>query len=310
MDIIALIGAFGGGALAAAIGGVTSFVFTGIFVLVGVGGGVAGAAGAPMIGAMAFGSLFGPHVAFGGAVAGAAYSKSKGLIDAGADIVTPLFKTGDASVLLVAGVFGVIGFLLNYLFATIIGAGMIGNAGWTDTVALTVFTSDTIVRFVFTKSGMTGKYTGSEPRKYFPEGKRLSFLLVEGLLIGIAIGSVAGVFKGLGTPEGDYLLSQTGVLGFGIGAVALLYLGMGQPIEGFHHVILPAGGAAAAVLMGTGDPIVAIIIAGIMGAFNAVLGEVVGMTINSHVDSHIDPPAVVIMLTTLINVWVLTPMFA
>lgn len=145
MDFTMLITAFGGGLLAAAIGGVPSFVFTGLTVIAAIFG---GEAGAPMIGALSFGSFFGPHVAFGGAVAGAAYAKTKNLLDDGQDIVTPLFKTGDAGVLLVGGVFGIIGFLLQYLFGAVLGGMVFSYAGWTDTVALTVFTSDILVRLI------------------------------------------------------------------------------------------------------------------------------------------------------------------
>ncbi len=70
MNIIMLIAAFGGGLLGAAIGGVPAFVFTGLTVIAAVFG---GEAGAPMVSTLSFGVFFGPHVAFGGAVAAAAY---------------------------------------------------------------------------------------------------------------------------------------------------------------------------------------------------------------------------------------------
>ena len=63
MDILMLIAAFGGGVFGACIGGVTAFIFTGITVVAAILG---GAAGAPMIPFVSFGSWFGPHISFCG----------------------------------------------------------------------------------------------------------------------------------------------------------------------------------------------------------------------------------------------------
>lgn len=301
MDFTMLITAFGGGMLAAAIGGVPSFVFTGLTVLAAIFG---GEAGAPMIGALSFGSFFGPHVAFGGAVAGAAYAKTKSLLDDGQDIVTPLFKTGDAGVLIVGGVFGIIGFLIQYLMGAVLGGMVFNYVGWTDTVALTVLISGILVRLIFTKSGLIGKYTGTEKRKYFPEGKRLSFLIVIGLGVGIAIGGVAATLGQLGVAGSDmalYLFNNIGTIGFAIAAITLAFLCMGLPIEGYHHVILPAGTTAMIVFAGTLNPFLAILGAAVMGVITSIWGEVMGLTLNSYADSHIDPPAATIWVWQLVN---------
>ena len=93
MNIIQLITAFGGGMLGAAIGGVPAFVFTGLTVIIAI---FAGESGMPVIGTLSFGSVFGPHVAFGGAVAAAALAKKKGLVENGQDLSVPLFSTGDS----------------------------------------------------------------------------------------------------------------------------------------------------------------------------------------------------------------------
>ena len=301
MDFTMLITAFGGGLLAAAIGGVPSFVFTGLTVIAAIFG---GEAGAPMISALSFGSFFGPHVAFGGAVAGAAYAKSKNLLDDGQDIVTPLFKTGDAGVLLVGGVFGIIGFLIQYLLGAVLGGMVFSYAGWTDTVALTVFISDILVRLIFTKSGLTGKYTGTEMRNYFPEGKRLSFLVMVGLGIGVAIGGLAATLGQLGVAGSDealYLFNNIGSIGFGIAAVSLAFLCMGLPLEGYHHVILPAGTTAMIVFAATLNPFLAILGGAVMGIITSVWGEMMALTFNSYADSHIDPPAATIWVWQLVN---------
>lgn len=114
MNIISLIAAFGGGTFAAAIGGLPAFIMTGVFAVVGAVAGMCGAADASniLVNYMAFGSFFGPHIAFAGGVAASAYAHKKGLTENGADIATALCGLNDPSVLLVGGIFGVIGFLL------------------------------------------------------------------------------------------------------------------------------------------------------------------------------------------------------
>ena len=87
MDILMLIAAFGGGVFGACIGGVTAFIFTGITVVAAILG---GAAGAPMIPFVSFGSWFGPHISFCGAAAAGAYLMRRGKMESGADIITPL----------------------------------------------------------------------------------------------------------------------------------------------------------------------------------------------------------------------------
>ncbi|MEG0508827.1 MAG: hypothetical protein RR579_05775 [Eubacterium sp.] len=327
MDFTMLITAFGGGLLAAAIGGVPSFVFTGLTVLAAVFG---GEAGAPMVGFISFGSFFGPHVAFGGAVAAATYAKSKNLLDDGQDIVTPLFKTGDAGVLIVGGVFGIIGYLINYILGGVLGGFIVGalpngvwhdpaigfGQGWVDSVAMTVFISGILARLIFTKSGITGKYTGTEKRQYFPTGKRLTFLIVVGLGIGIAIGGVAASLgmTALGTtaaaPFALALFKNIGVIGFGIAAVSLTFLCMGLPLEGYHHIILPAGATAMILFAATINPFVAILGGAVMGIITSLWGEWAGMTFNSYADSHIDPPAATIWVWELVNFTILMSIVA
>jgi hypothetical protein len=178
MDFTLLLASFGGGFFAAAIGGVPSFVFTGLTVVAVI---LAGDFGAPAIGIVSFGPWFAPSVAFAGAVAAAGYAKKIGVLENGADIITPLAGIKEPTVLLVGGVFGILGYLVQYVLASLIGENIFGLAGWTDTVALTVVISGIIARLLFTKSGLTGKTPDGVKRNYIPQGKDLTHTLVIGL---------------------------------------------------------------------------------------------------------------------------------
>ena len=71
----------------------------GFAVLAGVAASSFGPAeAAAIIDNVAFG-LFGPHIAFSAGAAAAAYAGSRGLIESGKDVTTPLIKLGDPTVL-------------------------------------------------------------------------------------------------------------------------------------------------------------------------------------------------------------------
>ena len=68
MDAMAVIAAFGGGVLGAAMGAVPVFILTGLLAILGV---AAAAGGGSELIQVAFGPVLGPHVSFGGGVAAA-----------------------------------------------------------------------------------------------------------------------------------------------------------------------------------------------------------------------------------------------
>ncbi|KNZ43253.1 hypothetical protein [Acetobacterium bakii] len=309
MDITLLIAAFGGGLFAAAIGGVPSFIFTGLTVIAAI---LAGDFGAPAIGIVSFGSMFSPAIAFAGAVAAAGYAKKIGKLEVGADIVTPLAGLKDGSVLIVGGIFGMIGYVLNFVLGQLIGVNIFGFAGWTDTVAFSVLISAILVRLIFTKSGLTGKTPEGVKRHYLPQGSDLTFTLVAGAGFGILVGGVVAAFGNMavaGSAEAAYIFSQMGGFAFGISAFGLIFACMGLPFYACHHIFLPAASTAIIIYAGTLNPVAAILGGAITGLLAALFGEFVLLTFNSHADSHIDPPAFTISVVQLINFSLLAVIF-
>jgi hypothetical protein len=304
MSIELLVGAIGGGMFAALIGALPAFIMTGLFCIAGfASGGMAGLIG------LAFGTFWGPHIAFSGGVAASAFAYSKGYDETKTNILQPAVQFGDASVLLVAGLFGVIGFLLEYIFSGIVGSVIpvfsASVGGWTDTVALTVFISNAIARLAFTKDGLTGKPEDPSTRGYFPTGGRLTALITLG--VGIGIFMTAGGWVLLNNAP-DYL-GLLHVLGFGLSAFSLIFAQAGYAIETTHHVTLPTGIAVASILIIGSGFWVALIMGIITAIICALLGEFAGMTFNSHCHSHIDPPAFTIFIMTSV-LYFLLPIFA
>lgn len=280
MDFMLILAAFGGGIFGSLIGGTTAFIFTGFTGLVGIAV-LLGTGDSTFLDTVAFGPFFGPHVAFVGGVAAAAYSgvvkarlgkseEAKVYVD-GPDTMTPIFRVKDPVVLLVGGIFGIGGLLLNQF---IVGTGLKA-----DTIAMSVVTMGIVVRLVFGRQGIFGKYPAGE-KKFGFGGKSIAFTL----LYGFALASVV-----------SYAVIVTGVnsIGFTVSAISLIFLYTSAnnfPVT--HHISMVAGFAALA----SGN----VIVGALFGAGAALLGEYVNRATNTHVKTHLDMPAIVISIGSLI----------
>ena len=287
MDILALIAAFGGGVVGAYIGAVPAFVMTGFFALVGGVITATGGDGSVAINAIAFGSFLGPHVAFAGGVAAAAYAGKQKKLASGADVVSSLNGLAAPDVLIVGGVFGIIG----YIIATLIGMTPLGPL--TDLPGITVVISGIIVRFLFGSTGLTGKYEGKEPRVWFSTGTGFVYNVVLGAGVGIAVSFVAATLA-----DNEAALGILPIICFGFSAVTLLFACAGLACPATHHMSLPAGLAAVVGISAWGPT--GALLGVVFGILGSLLGDFAGNTFNSHCDSHIDPPATTIFILTIV----------
>lgn len=304
MNIFALIASFGGGAFAAGLGALPAFIMTGFIVIAGTAITLAGG-GDIVTGNIAFGSFFGPHISFAGAVAATAYAARKNnaliqsgkvvdgdvaiatpskILTAGADITYSLGKECDGTVLLMGGLFGVFGYLIQHLYLGVLHLN-------TDTVAMTVATLGIISRLAIGKTGLTGNYTDNAKRQYIGTGKELVYNIVLGLSVGILVSYTAAYLKDIGVSQ-EFLVAGFPALCFGISAVTLIFAQMGFASPTTHHISLPA--ANAAVL--SGNPLIGIVVAIVC----SLLGDFFVKTVNSYADSHIDPPACTIFIMEFI----------
>jgi len=274
--------AFASGIFGAAIGGLPAFILVGFLVLAGVAIQVAGGGGA-YLGIVPFGAL-GPHVGgFAAGVGAVAYAAKQGKHPTGRDIVAGMMGKNSPDVLLVGGIFGIIGYVLNGLFSM--------PGAWTDSVALTVVTSAIIARLVFGKSGVFGKVADGESRYAPPEANRWvpwQSNPLQLLMLGLGVGTFSA-YLALNVPNGGGV-----VLGFGLCAASLIFLQFGTQIPVSHHVALPAAVAAAA----SGSLLWGII----FGVVSAFVGEFMANTFCAWGDTHIDPPACTIWPMTSLSI--------
>lgn len=328
IDLFLLLVALAGGFFGAAIGALQSFILCGLTVLLGMIGVIANA-GPAFLGFVAFGPVFGPHVAFAGGVAAAAYAHRRGL-GGGRDIVTPLITLGRADVLLVGAGFGAAGHLVNSALQSTTWFGT-----HTDTVALTVIVSALVARLAFGRTGIVGALPVAAParpaavggmggtaggdgadaasapvpasawqrfaptddhnwvryQEAFGQNSMLGFF--GGALSAAMAVAIAQAFPATAG------LSQT--IGFGLSGLSLLFLVLGMSVPVTHHITLIGGlaGATFLPLVGGSQP-AALLIGAIAGMAAACLAELFSRFWHIRGDTHIDPPASSIWIMTTV----------
>ena len=313
LTITLLLAAFAGGLFGAAIGGLPAFIFTGFVVLAGSAAAASGA-DFDFINNIAFGPVFGPHISFSGGAAAAAFAARRGELGDGKDIAAPVTGVNDYMALLVGGLFGVGGLIVNQLIALVTPLGQSGffYGNYTDTVALTVFISGIVARLMFGSTGILGSMTPEQRergRLAAPEGEAVWLDYQQGFLQAVVLGLGTGLLSAYivvaFSEAGSDALAAAAVLGWGISAASLILLQIGFSCPVTHHMTLPAGVAATAVLLAFGGSgPVAMIAGAVAGIGGALFGELFSRLFLIHGDTHVDPPAAAIaaMATVIIVV--------
>lgn len=333
LTIEVVIAGVAGGMIGAAVGALPALSLAGIIITVGeitnLGGvespgdgpvgEVFGVDPAPLeatgvAGSIGFGPVLGPHVAFAGGVAAAAYLGRRETIDTGfryhqaKKITKPLGSSPD--VLLVGGAFGLFGVLVARIVADAgipvdpvmlaivlsgfahrlaFGYPLVGRVRELQTSVLDMSPADRNERWGEpdheTAQGTGGRQV-VEP--WLPEHSDWVRLAVLGGGVGVASGYVT-------------LVTGSVFLAFGITAASLLFLALGlYDLPVTHHMALPASIAALAFFVDAESAVGALLVAGAFGAIGALAGELAQRTLYAHGDTHIDPPAVSIVLTSLL----------
>lgn len=266
--------AFGAGVLASCIGAVPAFVMTGLIAIAGTVGGFAGTA------TIAFGTVFGPHIAFAGAVAATAYAAKKGAIEAGAAVGTPLAPLGQPDVLVVGGVFGVIGWVIGTYIVPAIFGGLIPFG--TDAPGMTVVISGIIARLAFGKRGLAS-------------GTKGAVTSAQSVLLGVAFSLMVGG-TGVALAEAGVDMSGYNLIIFGIAAFTLILPGT----PGWHQIgIISAYATMIGLSAGLGS-VAVVLFAVVAGVCANLLCDLEGYLINTDVDSHIDGPGFAICIMTIV----------
>lgn len=282
-QILPFILAYFGGVFGSAIGGAASFVLFGFMSIIGIASIVATGSDV-FLNSVALSPIFGPQSAFIGAVAAAAFagklSRDGKLKNAdgspaepfgGGDIFSPLVGKGNIAILLVGGLFGVVGFGTLFLLDGVIGLQA-------DNIGVAVLLTNIVVRLIFGDAEfMSDLPPEADKGKIIMEN--LLYDVFWALSLSIVIATVIDVI-------------QVPLFGFVLGAFSLIFIMAGLDFPMIHHVAFIAGLA----MQVTGN----IWIAGIFGVVAFLLGKVFGVMMNANVKSHIDPPAGAIAILSFI----------
>jgi len=299
ITVMGALGALAGGFFGAAIGGLFVFVFTGLAVLLGIAIAIT-ASDANFLNMIGFGQYLGPHIAFGGGVAGAAYAARRGWLQNGRDIVTPLVSLGKPCVLLVGAGFGLLAYFIQALIAAV--PSLASN---TDSVALTVVLSALVARLLFGKTGIIGAHEQGHTglARFAPGGTHVWIPFQDPLAFSALIGLFVGLLGAWAAVELLKLYPGTPVflLGFAISTMSIGLLGLQMPVPATHHITLVSGVAVAQFVGIINSDAMLVITGGVAGMLAAILAQLFARFWLIRGDSHIDPPASAIWpMTTLI----------
>jgi len=248
------------------------------------------------IGTVAFGAVFGPHIAFVGGVAAAAYAKKIHCLASGKDISTGLLSLKKLSVIFIGGLFGMLGYGVNLGYSSLL-------ANRIDTVALTVFTTALLTKFLFDADLSFKGLFGHVPKEIREVGGRFSIRSTgvwlpymntpaEKVMVAIVAGTLSAYVTQL-LLQNPATASVAVLFGFGISATSLLFLQFGINIPVTHHITLVSAYAVAA----SGGNIYW----GIAGAIISVfITDLLAKTFHVYGDSHVDPPAMGISIGSLL----------
>lgn len=282
MDILTILAGFAGGAFGAAFGSIPAFILTGVFALIGSILTLSGVTDY-IVGNVAFGPFFGPHVSFAAGAAAAAYAANKAKkLDSAQNVLAALFGINDIKTLLVGGLYGVLGIVTFTLITK-------QSVFVTDYPAFCVCVVLFLNRIIMGKTSIIGTLKEGEKRDIFPRDEIL-LNSVNGLLFALGVAVIGQKLIEAGVSQDAMAIYP--VFAFGISALSLIFLQMGYSIPIIHHVTYPA----ATVFILTQN----IFLAAITGFINAILWVIAGRIFNAHCDTYIDPPAITIAVSMFI----------
>jgi len=341
--------AFVGGAFGAAIGALRALALAGIAITVGelvnitreqplaLGGDPATLGAVGITGTVGLGPGLGPHVAFAGGAAAAAFAARGGGVNTGsmyheAKSVTHALGA-KPDVLVVGGAFGVLGIALTQLSASarlpwdpimfsVLVSALVHRIAFGYPLVGTVRGANVLDMSPFERRGRRQPISGRRPDGSSAEDEaRLGVqryavepwlpFLYQWRRVGL-LGAVVGV-------SAAYLTYRTGspFLAFGLSTAALAFCSLDmtrlsatldiEHIPVTHHMALPASFAVIGLTGGAATPVgvtaetalpIVLSVGALFGVLCALAGELAQRALYAHADTHLHPPAVAIVFGT------------
>lgn len=305
--LITVLTAFASGVLGAALGAMPSVIMCGFAVCIGMVGAVSGS-GFDWLNGMAFGMFLGPQVSFAPACVAAAYAKKKGYIESSKDIFRPLMSLKKADVLVVGGIFAVLGWYINVGISTILPSKI-------DTVAATIVVVSMLGRVIFGNNGIKaiiGDVPGQKTR-FNPNNSDAWLEYQTGggfqlILIGTCVGCISAYLVQLICEQAvktgnDSLLAVAAMPVWGVAIVCCLVLAAGCNIPVFHHIGLVSGYAAKMAFLGGGTDGSCVLWGIAFGLAAAYTGDWLAKLFTVYGEGYVDPPSMSITFWSVFLLW-------
>ena len=305
---VTVLTAFGSGVLGACLGAMPSVIMCGVAVCIGMVGAVSGS-GFNWLTDMAFGMFLGPQVSFAPACVAAAYAKSKGYINSSKDIFLPLITIGKPDVLVVSGIFAVIGWYMNRGIAAIL-------PGRIDNVACTIVMLSMLGRVIFAHNGLKGiigdvpegkgRFDAATSDAWIPYQTGNNSLQL--VLLGTGVGAISGYLTTLICTQSvetgnEALMAVAAMPVWGIAIMWCMAMAGGCMIPVAHHIGLVAGYAAKMAFIG-GQSFDMCLIWGIaFGLAGAYTADLLGKLLTVYGEGYVDPPSMSIPFWSVFLLW-------
>lgn len=308
--LVIVMTAFASGVLGACLGAMPAVIMCGVAVVLGMVGAVSGS-GFDWLTGMAFGMFVGPQVSFAPACVAAAYAKSKGYIESSKDIFLPLISLKKPDVLLVSGIFAIIGWYTNIGIATVL-------PGKIDSVALTIVIVSMIGRVIFQGNGIKG-ITGIVPKgkrrfdpltsdAWIPYQTNNNSLQMS--LLGLCVGCISGyitttICEQAVATNNDSLFTVAAMPVWGIAIVWCLVMAAGCNVPVAHHIGLVAGYAAKMAFLNGQSSEMCVFWGLAFGLIAVYTGDFLGKLITVYGEGYVDPPSMAIAFWSVFLLWLL-----
>lgn len=308
--LITILTAFASGVLGACLGAMPAVIMCGVAVVLGMIGAVSGS-GFDWLTGMAFGMFVGPQVSFAPACVAAAYAKSKGYIESSKDIFLPLVSLKKPDVLIVSGIFAIVGWYTNVGIASVL-------SGKDDSVALTIVIVSMLGRVIFQGNGLRGvigivpkgkkRFDPRTSDAWIPYQTNNNSLQMS--LLGLCVGCISGyitttICEQAVATGNDSLYAVAAMPVWGIAIVWCLVMAAGCNVPVAHHIGLVAGYAAKMAFLNGQSSEMCVFWGLAFGLAAVYTGDILGKLLTVYGEGYVDPPSMAIAFWSIFLLWLI-----
>lgn len=300
--------AFFGGVLATCLGALGSVILCAFLAIIGVCAVMAGC-DYNIVGGIAFGFFFSPHLGLGPAAVALGYAKKRGFVEDSKGIALPLMMLGKPSVFVVGGLFGVAAYFINTGLSAIL-------PGKLDTISATIVIIGIICKALWGNEGVFGKVPAGDKRfgvysknnwmPHMPYGQGITYWLFAGgagLLSAWLYWEISEYAKAVNSE----LIASIAIFPvFALAVISLILLCTGLPCPVFHHIGLVASYAAMMAYAAGANELTVLLWGMSCGIISHFVADLLADLFLVYGDGYVDPPSLSMAFCSVFT-WIVFP---